>query len=72
MPEGSGFEFLRQWRDDPALTSIPFIFLTSTMIDERDRVRALAAGANAYLIRPIDAPQLLAAVETFVKRRAAR
>jgi two-component system cell cycle response regulator len=72
MPEGSGFDFLREWRNDPGLRAIPFIFLTSTMVDEKDRVRALAAGANLYLIRPIDPPQLLAAVETYVKRKAAR
>jgi two-component system, cell cycle response regulator len=70
MPEGSGFDFLREWRNDPALSAIPFIFLTSTMVDERDRVKAIAAGADAYLIRPIDPPQLLAAVETYVKRWA--
>jgi two-component system cell cycle response regulator len=71
MPEGSGFDFLREWRDDPALSPIPFIFLTSTMVEERDRVQALAAGANAYLIRPIDPQALLAAVETHLKRGSA-
>jgi two-component system, cell cycle response regulator len=65
MPEGSGLEFLRQWRNDPALSMIPFIFLTSTMVDDRE----LAAGPDAYLIRPIDPPQLLTAVETLVNRR---
>jgi two-component system cell cycle response regulator len=69
MPESSGFDFLRQWREDPALSTIPFIFLTSTMVDEKDRARGLSAGANAYLIRPIDPQQLLAAVETYVNSR---
>ena len=70
MPEGSGFDFLRECKSDPALEAIPFIFLTSTMVEERDRAKALAAGADAYLIRPIDPQQLLAAVETYVKRRS--
>lgn len=69
MPEGTGFDFLREWKNDPGLSAIPFIFLTSTMVEQKDRERALAAGAHAYLIRPIDAQQLLAAVETYVKRR---
>jgi two-component system cell cycle response regulator len=72
MPEGSGFDFLRVWKNDPALSGIPFIFLTSTMVEHKDRERALAAGADAYLIRPIDAHRLLAAVETYVKKDAAR
>jgi two-component system, cell cycle response regulator len=70
MPEGSGFDFVVQWRNDPILSAVPFIFLTSTMVDERDRVKALAAGADAYLIRPIDAPQLLAAVQKHVRGRS--
>ena len=72
MGEGSGFDFVVEWRNDPTLSAIPFIFLTSTLVDERDRARALAAGADAYLIRPIDAPQLLAAVQKYVKGRPAR
>jgi CheY-like chemotaxis protein len=72
MPEGSGFDFLAEWKNDPALSAIPFVFLTSTMVEEKDRVRALAAGANEYLIRPIDPHDLLAAVETYVKRRPVR
>jgi two-component system cell cycle response regulator len=72
MPEGSGFDFLRDWRNDPALSEIPFIFLTSTMVEEKHRAKALAAGANAYLIRPIDAQALLTAVETHVRRGSAR
>jgi two-component system, cell cycle response regulator len=72
MPEGSGFDFLRECKSDPALKAIPFIFLTSTMVEEKDRAKALAAGADAYLIRPIDPQQLLAAVETYVKRRSIR
>lgn len=72
MPEGSGFDFLRDCKNDPALNAIPFLFLTSTMIEEKDRVRALAAGAEAYLIRPIDAPALLAAVEKCLKARPTR
>jgi two-component system cell cycle response regulator len=72
MPEGSGFDFLREWKNDPDLSAIPFIFLTSTMVEQKDRAKALAAGADAYLIRPIDAQQLLAAVETHVKRKTVR
>jgi two-component system cell cycle response regulator len=71
MPEGSGFDFLQQCKNEAALRTIPFVFLTSTMVEEKDRVRALAAGADAYLIRPIDPEQLLAAVETHVRRKSA-
>lgn len=59
MSGGSGFELLRAVRADPALCSLPFIFLTATARDDGSRERGLALGADGYLVRPVEPEQLL-------------
>jgi two-component system, cell cycle response regulator DivK len=54
MPDIDGFEVLRQVRQDPKLSSIRIVAFTAfAMRDERQR--ALAAGFDGYLTKPIDA-----------------
>ena len=51
MPKVNGTEFLEQLRDEPELSSIPVVILT-TSDDERDIAASYALGANAYLVKP--------------------
>ena len=37
MAEGSGYDFLQAVRADPHLCGLPFVFITSTMLNEKDR-----------------------------------
>jgi two-component system chemotaxis response regulator CheY len=59
MPKMDGLEFLAQLRRREEVRSLPAIVI-STQQREQDRARAHAAGANAYVIKPID-PQALVA-----------
>ncbi|WP_341890896.1 response regulator [Variovorax sp. YR752] len=59
MAGGSGFELLAAVRADPALRSLPFVFLTATARDDGSRERGLSLGADAYLLRPIEPEGLL-------------
>lgn len=59
MARGSGFELLAAVRADPALTALPFVFLTATARDDGSRERGLSLGADAYLLRPIEPARLL-------------
>lgn len=59
MPGMDGWELLRRVRAAPRLASLPFIFLTSTARDSLSRWRAMSMGADAFLVRPIDAEVLL-------------
>jgi two-component system cell cycle response regulator len=59
MPGSGGFALLRRLRADPVLQALPLLFLTSTARDETSRAEGLALGANAYLVRPIEATILL-------------
>lgn len=62
MGEGGGFELLRQLKAHPGWRHLPFLFLTSSARDEASRERGLALGADGFLLRPLDAFELLAAL----------
>lgn len=59
MPGLSGYDLCRCLRHDPALAHLPIVLITAKRLDERDALLGINAGADDYLIRPID-PQLLA------------
>ena len=58
MPEMNGIEFLRAVKDQPALTKIPVIMLT-TESERRKMIEAIEAGAKHYLTKPFQ-PETLA------------
>jgi two-component system, cell cycle response regulator len=64
MSQGKGYDFIRAVKASAPLALIPFVFITSSMCEHEDRTRALALGADLFLVRPIDPTQLLAAIES--------
>jgi CheY-like chemotaxis protein len=62
LPGVDGVQVLQALRADPALAATPVVVLTASAGPE-DRERALAAGVAAYLLKPVSADDLLAAVE---------
>ena len=67
MSEGTGYDFIRAVKADPQLRAIPFVFITSTMLDEKDRVKGLALGAARFLFRPIEPEVFLAEIEACLR-----
>jgi DNA-binding response OmpR family regulator len=66
LPRRDGMEVLRHWRAHGA--RMPVLLLTAR--DElQDRVNGLDAGADDYLVKPFDLPELLARIRA-LKRRA--
>lgn len=63
MPNGSGFDFIKEIKVDPKLRAIPFVFCTSTATNESDRRNGLALGAAKFLFRPMDPKDLLREIE---------
>src|SRR5580698_2139937 len=61
MPIMDGLKLVRRIRSDEALKHIPIVIITTEGAEE-DRERALALGANAYITKPIQAPQVIAKV----------
>ncbi len=69
MPTMTGHEAIRAMRADPLLATTPVLVLT-TFDAEDDVVEALAAGADGYLLKDIDADGLRRAVRNAAEGRA--
>ncbi|ELY60280.1 response regulator [Natronococcus sp. A-GB1] len=62
LPHTDGHEVLTEVKSDPEHSRIPIIVLSSSN-DDDDIQRAYAAGANAYLTKPVDPDELVERVE---------
>ena len=69
LPDGSGFDFLREVRTDAASASVPVVMITARG-DEADRVEGLDAGADDYVVKPFSMRELLARVKAVLRRSA--
>ena len=58
MPGQNGFQLTRQITRDPAYSGIPVIMCTSKKL-ETDKVWAMRQGASDYVIKPVNATELL-------------
>ncbi len=67
MSEMDGFEFCRRIRTSRSGQLVPFIFLSSRS-DVEDRVQGHSIGADDYLIKPFEARELLAKIESQLER----
>ncbi|HKV41909.1 MAG TPA: response regulator [Blastocatellia bacterium] len=63
MPGEDGYDFIRLVKADPRLAPIPFIFLSSTVWTDIDMRKAVALGADRFLMRPIDPVALMTEIE---------
>jgi two-component system, chemotaxis family, chemotaxis protein CheY len=62
MPIMDGLKLVKRIRSDEAYKNVPIIVVT-TEGSQEDRSRALALGANAYITKPIQGPQVVAKVK---------
>ncbi|NCC50291.1 MAG: response regulator [Spartobacteria bacterium] len=72
MPEMDGFELCRSLKSSRDLAEIPFMFYTATYTAADDREFADAIGAEKYLLKPMDADEFLAEVDTMLQTRKRR
>jgi two-component system chemotaxis response regulator CheY len=66
MPIMDGLKLVKRVRTDPVHKETPIIIITTEGSDE-DRQRAMHLGANAYITKPIQAPQVIAKVKELLK-----
>jgi len=67
MPGMDGIEVTRTLREDPSFASMPIILLTSHSEDEHTKT-GLAAGANAYIVKPFSPQDLATQVDQLLGR----
>ena len=66
MPVLDGLKLTAHLRSDPANQALPIVIITTEAAQE-DRDRALKLGANAYLIKPVKAQEVLDTVQQLLK-----
>ena len=62
MPGMNGFQATRKLTQDPGTAGIPVIMIT-TKDQETDKIWGMRQGAVEYLVKPIDAKQLVAKIK---------
>ncbi|MFT4174122.1 MAG: response regulator [Rhodocyclaceae bacterium] len=61
LPKIDGLEVLQTIREDRQLKSIPVVMLTSSK-EESDLVRSYELGVNAYVVKPVEFTDFVAAI----------
>ena len=66
MPIMDGLKLVKRVRSDPVYKDVPIVIITTEGAEE-DRQRALQLGANAYIPKPIQAPQVISTVKELLE-----
>jgi PAS domain S-box-containing protein len=71
MPGMDGFEVVRHIRENQEFADIPVIMVT-VLDDKQTRIRAVQAGANDFINKPIDRLELSVRIESLLKMKDAQ
>ncbi len=66
MPGMNGFQATRKLTQDPGTAGIPVIMIT-TKDQETDKIWGMRQGAVEYLVKPIEAKQLVAKIKAVME-----
>ena len=66
MPNADGLEACRAMKQDPATRLIPIVLVTS-LDDAASRIRGIEAGADVFVIKPLNAPELRARLSSLLR-----
>jgi len=61
LPKYDGWQVLQQIKSDPGLTQVPVVILTTSSAEE-DILRSYQLHTNAYVTKPVDVNEFIAAV----------
>ena len=69
MPGLSGYDVCRRIRSDPATVLLPVVMCTS-LDPQQERVKGIEAGADDFLSKPVNQPELFARVKSSLRVKA--
>jgi diguanylate cyclase (GGDEF)-like protein len=67
MPNMDGFELTRQLRQDSRTSAVSVIMLTARGLSA-DKLEGFSVGADDYIVKPFDTPELLARIRGVLRR----
>ena len=65
MPGMDGYEVCRRLRDDPATRLLPVVMITAS--GEQEKIKAIEAGADDFVLKPFNQSELLARVKSLIR-----
>jgi CheY-like chemotaxis protein len=65
LPDGSGLELTRRLKSEPRTASIPIVACTAAVM-QSDEERALEAGCDAFVAKPIDTQRFSAIISSIL------
>lgn len=68
MPEIDGFEMVEKIRAKPETVHIPVIMVT-TLSEKEDRLKAVEAGANDFISKPVDKVALQIRTQSLLRQK---
>ncbi|MET0281577.1 MAG: response regulator [Steroidobacteraceae bacterium] len=71
LPDMSGFDVVRELRAEARMQLLPVVHVSAASIATGDLITGLNAGADAYLIHPVDPDVLLATLRSLLRARRA-
>lgn len=63
MPHLDGLQLVRALRGDPETEGLPVVMLTA-MSQDKDHYLGMAAGADYYLLKPVEIPDIILAIHS--------
>lgn len=67
LPDDDGMSILKKIRGNPLTSEIPTIMLTAKS-EQIDKIKALDCGADDYVTKPFDIPELISRIKAVLRR----